>query len=124
MHVHVRWGCDWFSGSYIKPYCHCDEENYFLPCVNHRSCKPGKGRYAYNIYKNCFIARTLTPLSIKSKIFPPPWTWTSNFKRTPLSLTNYGTTSAPYKIKTKAKPSHVTLKLTTRSIVRFSPQAM
>ena len=63
-------------------------------------------------------------LSIKSKIFPPPWTWTSNFKRTPLSLTNYGTTSAPYKIKTKAKPSHVTLKLTTRSIVRFSPQAM
>ena len=28
------------------------------------------------------------------------------------------------KIKTKTKPSHVTFKLTTRSIVRFSPQTM
>ena len=28
------------------------------------------------------------------------------------------------KIKTKTKPSHVTFKLTTRSIVRFSPQTL
>ena len=42
------------------------------------------------------------------------------------SPTNYGTTTATWmwtnKLKTKTKPNHVTFKLTTGSIVRFSPQ--
>ena len=70
-----------------------------------------------------------------SEIFLTPWPWTSNFKRIhphhhyhhhTLSnkLCNNNCTMCMWtnKIKTKTKPSHVTFKLTTRSIVRFSPQ--
>ena len=46
----------------------------------------------------------------------------------PASPANYGTTTAPCtwtnEIKTEAKPSQVTFKLTTHHIVRFSPQTM
>ena len=59
----------------------------------------------------------------------------AQFSRTPTpsihlspSSTNYGTTTAPCMwrngIKTKRKLSHVTFKLTTRFIVRFSPQTV
>ena len=75
------------------------------------------------------------PCPSTSKFFPPPWPWKFNFKRIPPpspppppSRTNYGTTAAPCKrtnkIKAKTKPIHVTFKLTTRSIVRFSPKTM
>ena len=46
----------------------------------------------------------------------------------PPSLTNYGTATTLYmwtnEFKIKTKPSHVTFKFTTRSIVRFNPQTM
>ena len=65
------------------------------------------------------------------KMFPPPWPWTSNFKRIhlptpPPSPADWGTTTASRmwtnEIKIKTKPSQVTFKLTMRFIVRFSPQ--
>ena len=31
-------GC---TGPYLKPHCQCDDENYFLPAADGRSCKPG-----------------------------------------------------------------------------------
>ena len=120
------------------------------------------------------------PCPSTSKVLPPPWAWTSNFKRTPLNFkrkphyllfrgfillcvqlsknitksflfiithifsahfaicillfylhnlkTNYGKATTPCmwmsKIKTKTKPSHVTFKLTTCSIVWLSPLTM
>ena len=71
------------------------------------------------------------PCPSTSKIFPPPWTWTSNFKRTtPLpSTTNYEITTAlcmwTHEIKATTKQSHVTFFkgwlhcLTPESIGRF-----
>ena len=65
---------------------------------------------------------------------PPPPTHTYTHLHTHIhtqhthtpSPTNYGTTTATWmwtnKLKTKTKPNHVTFKLTTGSIVRFSPQ--
>ena len=86
-----------------------------------------KGQYAYDVHENYPVFKTRTLCPSASKIFPPPQPKTSNFRWNlpplPLPLPiNYRTTTAPCmltnEIKTKAKPSHVTFKLTTRSIVR------
>ena len=43
-----------------------------------------KGRYTHDVHGNCPICKT-TPAQATSKILPPPWPWTSNFKRIPPS---------------------------------------
>ena len=46
-----------------------------------------KGRCTYDVHENCLIFKTPDPLCPSaSKIFPHPWLWTSNFKRTPHPL--------------------------------------
>ena len=46
-----------------------------------------KGWYTYDVHENCPIFKTPNPpCPSTSKIRPPPWPWTSNFKRTPLPL--------------------------------------
>ena len=60
---------------------------------------------------------------LPSEILQPPWPWTSNFKRppsAPLPLIPYMWTN---EIKTKAKPSHITFKLTICSILWFIPRS-
>ena len=63
-----------------------------------------------------------TPSPSTSAFLPLSWHSTSSFKRTthlqmiPCMSTN--------KIKTKTKPSHASFKLTTRSVVRFSPRTV
>ena len=49
-----------------------------------------KGWYTYDVHNNCPIFKALHSLcSCRSIILQPPWSWTSNFKRTPsLSPTN------------------------------------
>ena len=38
--------------------------------------------YKYHFHQICLIFKTPTPCPSTSEIFPPPWRWTSNFKRT------------------------------------------
>ena len=62
-----------------------------------------KGRYTYDVHEK--FSRPPTPLSIYVKNVPPPWLWTSNFKRAPPqpSPTNYGITVARYMWKSEIK---------------------
>ena len=85
--------------------------------------------HIWQIVTNCLIFKTPCPMSIYVHNFSTPWPWTSNFKWISPTLYNKLWNNNRRciwrnKIKTKAKPSHDTFKLNTRSIVRFNPQKM
>ena len=93
-----------------------------------------KGLYTYDVHESCLIFITFHPLPIYVQNFSTDLTLDVKFQTNlpppppPPSPTNYETTTAPFmctnEIKTKTKVSHVTFRLTIRSIARFSPETM
>ena len=90
-----------------------------------------KGRYTYEVHASCLIFKTPAPLSIYVQNCSTSLTVDIQFQTNPCPLpppspTNYRTATAPWtnEFKIKAKPSHVTFKLTTCFLVRFSQQRM
>ena len=75
-----------------------------------------KGWETYDVHENCPIFKTTQPpVHICPKFF------LSLHLERPISMIPHMWTN---EIKTKPKPGHVTFKLTTRTIVRFSSQTM
>ena len=82
-----------------------------------------------NCHKSSNFQNPLPPVHLRPQFFHPLDLGRPILNEfPPHSKTNYETTTTPCtwrnKIKTKAKPSHDTFKLNTRSTVRFSPQTM
>ena len=90
-----------------------------------------KGRYTYDVHENCLIFKIPTPLPFKVQNFSTHLTLDvqCQTKLSPSTVSNKlwnsnRTVHVNEWIQNKSKPSHVTFKFTTRSIVRFSPQTM
>ena len=116
--------CQHSLGNIICSTCnHCRFWNWLSPLSNYtqNSSTPLTLYPQFHIYHEMFFIYNYSHLQYSFCNQPVLFAQLKNVR-------NYGTTTAPCmwtnEIKTKTKSSHVTLKLTTRFIVRFSPQAM
>ena len=99
-----------------------NDKSHFPFFSSQKTFQNKKGHLNF-LYGMIHIRDSPPPCPSKSKLLPPHWPWTSNFKRTTPKQT-----TAPCMwnndIKTKTEPNHVTFKLTTHSIVWFIPHAI